>query len=40
MDFIIMDIKLADPALHREYTGVDNGVILENFRWLTSCGKP
>lgn len=40
MDYIIMDIKLADPALHRQYTGVDNGRILENFRYLQSCGKP
>ncbi len=40
MDHVIMDIKLADPALHKKYTGADNGVILENFRWLQSCGKP
>lgn len=40
MDFVIMDIKLADPVLHKQYTGADNGVILENFRWLASCGKP
>lgn len=40
MDHVIMDIKLADPALHKKYTGADNGVILENFRWLQSCGIP
>ncbi|MBR5444890.1 MAG: glycyl-radical enzyme activating protein [Clostridia bacterium] len=40
MDHIILDIKLADPVRHREYTGRDNGCILENFRYLRSCGKP
>lgn len=39
-DYILMDIKLADPVLHKRYTGVDNSWILENFRWLRSCGKP
>ena len=40
MDYIIMDIKLADPVLHKRYTGVYNDRILENFRFLQSCGKP
>ncbi|MBQ8642936.1 MAG: glycyl-radical enzyme activating protein [Clostridia bacterium] len=40
LDYIIMDIKLADPAAHRRYTGAANDMILENFRWLQTCGKP
>ena len=40
MHYIIMDIKLADPVLHKQYTGVYNGQILENFRYLQKCGKP
>ena len=40
MDYIIMDIKLADPDLHREYTGVTNAQILQNFRLLKASGKP
>ena len=40
LDFVIMDLKLADSARHKEYTGVDNAVILENFRYLASSGKP
>lgn len=39
-DFIMMDIKLADPAMHREYCGVDNAPILANFRRLRESGKP
>lgn len=40
LDYVIMDIKLADGALHRQYTGVDNGPILENFAHLRRSGKP
>ena len=39
MDFVIMDIKLADPMAHKEYTGVDNKQILENFKLLKESGK-
>ena len=35
-----MDIKLADPALHKKYTGVDNKQILDNLRLLQESGKP
>ena len=34
MDFIIMDIKIADSKLHKKYTGVDNELILKNFEIL------
>lgn len=34
LSFIMMDVKLIDPALHRHYTGVDNAIILENLTHL------
>ena len=40
VDYVMMDVKLADPAAHRRYTGVDNAPILENLRYLRDCGKP
>lgn len=40
VDYVMMDIKLADPEEHRRYTGVDNVPILENFRRLRASGKP
>ena len=39
-DFVMMDVKLADPAAHRHYTGADNAPILKNLRFLQSCGVP
>ena len=39
-DYVMMDLKLADPALHRRYTGADNGLILQNLRLLQQSGKP
>lgn len=38
-DYIMQDIKLADPAAHRHYTGVDNRRILDNIAWLKQSGK-
>ena len=35
-DTIHYDIKAADPALHKELTGVDNQVILNNLRALSA----
>ena len=40
MDYVIMDVKLADSGLHRRYTGVDNSRILANLRLLQSSGIP
>lgn len=40
LDFIIMDIKLADFKKHKEYTGVGNDKILNNFEILKKSGKP
>ncbi len=32
VDLIMIDVKLADPGRHREYTGESNTVIMENLR--------
>lgn len=40
MDYVIMDVKLADDAVHREWTGVSNERILSNLQWLKTCQKP
>ena len=38
-DFIMQDIKLANPYLHRKYTGVSNEKILKNIEILKKSGK-
>ena len=40
LSFIMTDVKLMDPGLHKHYTGVDNTVILENLRSLCRGSKP
>ena len=40
LNFVIMDIKLANRVEHKKYTGVDNGIILDNYNYLKSTGKP
>ncbi len=40
MDLVIMDIKIADDALHRKYTGVSNEKILRNFEALKNSSVP
>lgn len=37
-DIYLYDIKCADRALHRQFTGRDNDLILANFRRLASSG--
>ena len=39
LDFVIMDVKLADGRLHKQYTGQDNRLILENLKILKDSGK-
>lgn len=34
LDMIYMDVKIADPAKHAKYCGVENTLILENFQKL------
>ncbi len=38
LDLILMDVKHMDPVRHKEYTGVDNALILENARLLAASG--
>ena len=38
-DLVITDIKHMDPLKHREYTGVDNKLILENIKRTVKLGK-
>lgn len=40
LDYVFMDIKLADDALHQKYTGVSNQQILKNLEILKNSGKP
>lgn len=40
MDHIIFDLKLADPGMHRRYTGTDNRPILDNLELLKKSGRP
>jgi len=39
-DYVLQDIKLADPEAHRYYTGQSNAPILRNIEWLKDSGKP
>lgn len=39
-EYVMMDVKLADPGQHLRYTGVDNAPILRNLRILQESGKP
>ena len=34
VDLFLFDLKLLDPARHRQHTGQDNALILDNLRWL------
>jgi pyruvate formate lyase activating enzyme len=38
-DLFLFDLKLADPALHRKYCGVENAPILANLRRLAAEGS-
>ena len=39
-EMFLFDFKHYSPEKHKEYTGVDNGVILNNLRLLQTLGKP
>ena len=39
-DLYLFDFKHYDRELHRQYTGVDNDIILENLRAVVAAGKP
>lgn len=38
-DGVMLDIKAADPAIHRALTGQDNATVLRNAVWLAEQGK-
>ncbi len=38
-DYVMFDIKIAETAMHKKYTGVDNALILRNFEHLKNSGK-
>ena len=40
MDYVIMDIKLADDVLHQRYTRKSNQAILQNYNLLRESGVP
>lgn len=40
MNLIFMDLKHIDPAVHKRFTGVGNGLILENLRKTAALGVP
>ena len=40
MDLVLFDIKHTDPAVHKEYTGADNALILKNLELLKKSGVP
>ena len=39
IDLFLFDCKETDPELHKEYTGFDNKVILENLKALSDAGS-
>ena len=39
VDLFLWDVKETDPELHRQFTGVDNELILDNLRRLDASGK-
>ena len=40
LDMVLFDVKHIDPDIHRQHTGLDNTLILDNLRRLTAVGAP
>ena len=40
LDFVMADLKIWDSNIHKEYTGVGNEQIKENFNWLDRLSIP
>ncbi|MBQ9098614.1 MAG: glycyl-radical enzyme activating protein [Clostridia bacterium] len=39
-DYMLYDLKLMSPTLHRQFCRADNAKILQNYRTLAASGKP
>lgn len=39
VDLVLYDLKLRDATLHQQYTGQENGLILDNLRRTAAAGK-
>ncbi len=39
-DYVLYDLKLMDPVLHRRFCGADPALIFENYRLLVHSGVP
>ena len=39
-DLVLFDLKIMDDRAHRIHTGISNGRILENLKWLAASGTP
>ena len=39
-DLVLLDLKTMDPALHKQFTGVELAGVLANAEWLAEIGKP
>lgn len=40
LSLVMADLKIWDGKLHRQYVGIDNGIILENFKKLSTLPIP
>lgn len=40
LDLLLFDVKHVDPLVHRQHTGCDNALILDNLARLTAAGAP
>ncbi len=40
VEYVMLDVKLIDPAAHRAHTGQENGLTLANLDALAGCGLP
>ena len=39
IDLVLYDVKHMDSSKHRQFTGVDNGLVLENLKKISRMGK-
>lgn len=39
VDYVFVDCKHYDNQMHKQGTGVGNGLVIDNIKWLTTSGK-